>query len=96
MEGLEQSNAGLTSSNSAVMAQLVQMNATMNAMKAQSKTSTNPTRTRRKNYCWSRGRNFTHGVKHAPKIRPQQRGILQEKTWVQLKCVRMMVSSGNE
>ena len=67
MEGLEQSNAGLTSSNSAVMAQLVQMNATMNAMKAQSKTSTNPTRTRRKITVGAAEEISLMEVKYAPK-----------------------------
>ena len=38
LEGLAQSNTFLTSSNSAVMAQLAQMSVTMNSMQAQMKT----------------------------------------------------------
>ena len=38
LEGLAQSNAVLTSSNSALMAQLAQMTVTMNVMQAQLKT----------------------------------------------------------
>ena len=52
LEGLAQGNTFLTSSNSAVMAQLAQMNMTMNYMQAQLKTlslsKNNPSRTKRK------------------------------------------------
>ena len=67
MEGLAQANEVLTCSNTEVMAQLAQTNVTMNAMQAQLKTlsttSKNPTISKRKYYCWSCGRNFTHGSK---------------------------------
>ena len=67
LELLAQSNAVLTSSKSAVMAQLAQMNVIMNAMPAQIKTfsltTMNPTSTKSNFYCWSCGRNFTHGSK---------------------------------
>ena len=63
-EGLTQANAVLTSSNPAVMAQLEQMNLTMNAMQTQLKTlssdPTNKTRTKRQYYCWICGSNYTH------------------------------------
>ena len=67
LEGLAQSNAVLTSSNSAVMEHLEHMEVTMNAMKAQLKTisseQTNQLRPKRKFYCWICGRNFTHESK---------------------------------
>ena len=67
MEGIAQSNAVLNISNSAVMAQLVQMTAKMNAMQAQLKTlasaQTNQARPKRKHYWWSCVRNYTHGSK---------------------------------
>ena len=67
MEGLAQANVVFNSSNSAVMAQLVQMNVTMNAMQEQLKTlvsaQTNQARSKRKFYRWSCRRNFTHGNK---------------------------------
>ena len=67
MEGLAQTNAFLTSSNLAVMSQLVQMTITMNTMQAQLKTLssaiTNPTSTNINFYCWICGGNFTHGSK---------------------------------
>ena len=57
MEGLAQSNAVLTSSNTVVMAQLAQMTVMMNTIPAQLKTlesaPTNQTRPKRKYYCWS-------------------------------------------
>ena len=59
LEGLAQSNAVLTISNTKVMAQLAQMIVTMNAMQAQLKTlataPTNQARSRKKYYCWSSG-----------------------------------------
>ena len=55
MEGLAQANVVLTRSNLAVMAQLAQMNVTMNAMQSQLKTlaysQTNQKRSKRKRYC---------------------------------------------
>ena len=67
MEELAQSNLVLTSSNSAIMAQLAQMTVTMNAIKAQLKTlasaKTNQERLKIKFYCWSCGRNSTQGRK---------------------------------
>ena len=64
MEVLVQVNEVLTISNSVSMAQLAQINVTMNAMKAQLKTlalmKTNPTRTKRKFYCWSYEINYNH------------------------------------
>ena len=67
LEGLAQANVVLTSSNSAVMAQLAQMTVTMNAMQAQLKTLSsdpiNQTRSKRKYYCWSCMSNHNHGSK---------------------------------
>ena len=67
IEVLAQANSVLTSSNSAVMAQLAQMTETMNAIQAQlntlSATSTYSTIPKIKYHCWSCGRNFTHGRK---------------------------------
>ena len=49
------------------MAKLLQITVTMSAIQAQLKklstTSTNPTRTKRKFYCWICGINFTNGSK---------------------------------
>ena len=68
LEGLAQANAVLTSSKSVLMAQLAQITVTMNDMQVQLKTLTsttsNPTRTKRKFYCWICGSNFTHGSKN--------------------------------
>ena len=54
MEGLAQANAVLTSSNSAVMAQLAQMTVTMNSMQAQLKiiasAKTNQARPKKNHY----------------------------------------------
>ena len=67
LEGLTQANAVLNSSNSVVMAQLVQMTVAMNAVQAQLKTlvsaQTNQERLKINFYCWSLGNNFTHGSK---------------------------------
>ena len=67
LEGMAQSNAVLTRSNSASMAQLAQMTVTMNAMHAQPKTlasaDTNKLMPKRKFYCYIWGRNFTHRIK---------------------------------
>ena len=67
LEGLAQSNALLTSSNSAVMEQLSQLTVTMNSMQAQlyifSSAPTNQTRNKSNYYCWICGRNYTHGYK---------------------------------
>ena len=67
LEGLAQANAVLTRSNSAVMKQLAKTTMTMNAMQAQLKTlasaQNNQAMPKRKFYCWSCGRNFTHGSK---------------------------------
>ena len=67
LEGLAQANSVLTSSNSAVMAQLAQMNVTMNDMQAQLKilslAPNNQTRSKRKYYCFSCRSNYTHGSK---------------------------------
>ena len=67
LEGLEQANSLLTSSNSDVMSQLAQMNMTVNAFKEQLKknpsTTTNPPSTKRKFYFWICGSSFTHGSK---------------------------------
>ena len=64
MDGLVQSNAVLTSSNKAVIAQLVQMTVNMNTMQAQPKTlsaaPTKQTRSKIKYYCWSYGSNYNH------------------------------------
>ena len=55
-EELAQANVVLTGKKSVMMAQLVQMTATMNVMQAKLKTlsaaSINSTRPRRKYYCW--------------------------------------------
>ena len=68
LEVLAQANAVLKSSNSVVMAQLAQMNVTMNDMQAQIKTfssaTTKPTRTKRKHYYCSFRSNYTHGSKN--------------------------------
>ena len=65
LEVLAQTNAVLTSSNSMALELLSQMSVAMNNMQAQLNTlslmTTNPKRTKRKFYCWSCGRNFTHG-----------------------------------
>ena len=62
--GMTQDNAVLISSNYVVIAQLAQMNVTMNTMQAQlntlSSAQTNQTRPNRKHYCWSCGSNYTH------------------------------------
>ena len=67
LEELAQSNAVLTSSNSAVTAQLSQMDVTIYAMQAQFKTlastQTNQLISKRNHYCWICRRNFTHGSK---------------------------------
>ena len=67
MEGMAQANAVLTSSNSAVMAQLAHMNVTMNSMQAQLKTiasaKTNQLRSKINFYCWICRSNFTHWSK---------------------------------
>ena len=67
LKGMLQSNAVLTSSKSAVVAQFSQMTVTMNTVKAQLKNfslvTTNPTRTKRKFYCWICGKQFTNGGK---------------------------------
>ena len=64
-EGMVQDNAVLTSSNFAVTAQLAQMTMFMNAIQAQLKTlasaQNNQARQKSNFYCWSCGRNFTHG-----------------------------------
>ena len=66
-EGRAQANAFLTILNTAVMAQLSQMNVTMNAMQAQLKmlasTPTNQKRSKRKYYYWSCRSNYTHSIK---------------------------------
>ena len=68
LEILAQSNAVLTRSNSAVIAQLAQMTVTMNSVQAQLKTlasaQTNQTRANRKYHCWSFGSNYNHGIKN--------------------------------
>ena len=65
--GQAQANEVLTSSNTAVMEQLAQMNVTMNAIQAQLKilesTPTDQTRLKRENYCWDCRRNYTHRSK---------------------------------
>ena len=70
LEVLVQANAVLTSSNSAVMAQLAHITVTMNAIQAQLKTlasaQTNQARPKSKHYCWSCERNYTHGRKICP------------------------------
>ena len=67
LEVLAQANAVLISSNTVVMKQFAQMTVTINSMQAQLKTltstPTNQTRSKRKYYCWSCGRNYTHGSK---------------------------------
>ena len=67
MEGPAQANAVLTRSNSAAMTQLKQMNVMMNAMQAQLNTlaseQTNQEWPKRNHFCWSCGRNYTHGNK---------------------------------
>ena len=65
MEGLEQANTVLTSSKSAVMAELAQITATMNVMQAQLKTlsASATTRPKMKYYCWICGSNFLRGSK---------------------------------
>ena len=67
LEVMEQASSVLTSSNSAVMLQLEDMNETMNAMQGQLRTlayaKTNQARSKGKHYFWSRGRNYTHGRK---------------------------------
>ena len=67
LEGPTQTNAFLTSSKSAVMAQLAQMTENMDDIQAQLKKLTpmskNPTRANKTIYCWSCGSNFTHGSK---------------------------------
>ena len=67
MKVLSQANSFLTSSKYADMAQLLQMNETMNTMQSQiktlSSTSTNSTISKRKYYCWWCRINFTHGSK---------------------------------
>ena len=68
MEGLTQSNAVLTNSKSAVMAQLSHMTVTMNAIQAQLKAlasaQTNQSNPKRKHYFWSCGRKSTHRIKN--------------------------------
>ena len=84
MEELAQANSVFTRYNTAVMAQLAQMTATMNDMKVQLKklvvAPTNQTRSKRKYYYWICGSNYTHGSKTfsskknvSPKMRPTTR-----------------------
>ena len=67
MEGLAQANSLLTSSKYSMMAELVQMTATMNTMHVQlntfSATSTSLKIPKRKFYCWICVSNLTHGRK---------------------------------
>ena len=67
LERMEQYNAVLTSSKSAVMAHLTQTTVAMNAIQAQinilSSSRTNQTRSNRKYHCWSCGINYTHRIK---------------------------------
>ena len=67
LEGMAQFNVVLTRSNTAVMALLAQMNVIMNAIQAQlhslAAEPKNQTSLKRKYYCWSCGRNYTHGSK---------------------------------
>ena len=67
MEGMAQANAVLNSSNSEVVTQLAHMTVTMNNMQEKLNTlasnQTNQTSPKRKHYCWSCGRNYTHGSK---------------------------------
>ena len=67
MEGLAQSNAVLTSSNSAVLSHLAHITVTIDAMQAQLKTlasaQTNQASPKMKHYWWSCGSNYTHGIK---------------------------------
>ena len=67
LEGLAKANAVLTRSKSAVMVQLAHMNVIMNAMQAQlqslASAKNNQARPKRRFYCRSCGRNFTHGSK---------------------------------
>ena len=67
LEGLAQSNAVLTISNSEVMAQFAHMTVTMNSMQTQLKTlassQTNQTSSNRKHNCWSCGSKYNQGCK---------------------------------
>ena len=67
LEGLAQANVFLTSSNSEAMAQLSQMNVTMNAIQVQLKTlasaQTNQASPKKKHYYWICGSNYNHGSK---------------------------------
>ena len=67
---MEQSNAALTSSNSAVMAHFSQMIVTMNAPQEQLKTlaseKINQARSKRKHYFWRCGTNFTRRSRICP------------------------------
>ena len=69
MEVLAEANAVLTISNSSVTDQLSHMTVTMNDMQAQLKmlslAYTKKTRSRRKYYCWSCRRSYTHGSKNS-------------------------------
>ena len=77
--GMTQDNAVLISSNYVVMAQLEQMNVTMNTMQAQLKAlasaQTKQARPKRNNYCWSCGSNYTHGIKTCS---PKKAGYQEE------------------
>ena len=90
LEGLAQANAVLTSSNYAVMAQLVHMTVTINAMQDKLKTlaseQTNQAKPKRKHYFWSYGINFTPGEKPGQQ---RKRDIKRKRTtiigWVAVK-----------
>ena len=90
LEGLAQANAILTSSKSAVMVKLAQTTVTVNAMQVQLKTlsltTTNPTRTHRKFYCWICGRNFSHGSKTCSGNKTgQRRKCTTRLDWAEVK-----------
>ena len=67
LEGLAQYDPFLTSSNSAVVSQLAQMNVTKNSIQAQFNTlsseTMNPKRTKKNYFCWSCGSNYNNGIK---------------------------------
>ena len=66
MDGLAQLNAILTSTNTAVMAQLVKITESMGEIQEQIKTLSTNTEPNSKYYCWIISRKLKHGRQHFP------------------------------
>ena len=66
MDGLAQLNAVLTSTDTTVMAQLVQITESMGDIQEQIKTLSTNTEPKSKHQCWIIGRKLKHGSRHLP------------------------------